>query len=132
MRGEVVDVKGRKVIVDCYNANPASMAAALRALAERATGKRALAVLGDMLELGDHGIPEHDKIGALAKDLGVGVVTIGDLAARIGSAADHAADPASAAARALERTSAGDWILLKASRGMKLERVLQAMREGTT
>ncbi len=130
MRGEIVEVHGRKVIVDCYNANPASMAAAMRALAERAHGGHAaLAVLGDMLELGDHAAPEHDKIGALARELGIGVVTLGDLGARIGTDADHASDAADAAKRALDRTKAGDWILLKASRGMKLERVLDQMRE---
>src|SRR5439155_1461458 len=51
MRGEVVELAHRKVIVDCYNANPASMSAALRLLAERGQGHTALAVLGDMLEL---------------------------------------------------------------------------------
>src|SRR6185369_3309826 len=51
MRGEIVELGGRKVIVDCYNANPASMAAALHSLAERAHGLPAIAVLGDMLEL---------------------------------------------------------------------------------
>ena len=60
MRGEVVEVGGRKVIVDCYNANPASMAAALRALAERAHGRnRRSPSLGDMLELGDHAAAAH-------------------------------------------------------------------------
>ncbi|MGE0403831.1 MAG: UDP-N-acetylmuramoyl-L-alanyl-D-glutamate--2,6-diaminopimelate ligase [Kofleriaceae bacterium] len=127
MRGEVVDVHGRKVIVDCYNANPASMAAAMRALAERAHAGHALAVVGDMLELGDHAAAEHEKIGALAKELGIGVITLGELAKKIDG--DHAGDPADAAKRALDRTKAGDWILLKASRGMKLERVLDAMRE---
>jgi murE/murF fusion protein len=126
MRGEVVEVAGRKVIVDCYNANPASMAAALRALAERAHG-HAFAVLGDMLELGEHANAEHDKVGAIARELGVRVVTLGELAKRI--AGDHASDPADAATQILERSKPGDWILLKASRGMKLERVLEAMRE---
>ncbi len=126
MRGEIVVVKGRKVIVDCYNANPVAMAAALRALAERAHGA-AYAVLGDMLELGEHAVAEHEKIGALAKELGVSVVTLGEYAKRIGN--DHAESPADAAARVLDRTKAGDWILLKASRGMKLERVLAALEE---
>lgn len=152
MRGEVVDVKGRKVIVDCYNANPASMAAALRALAERGQGKNAIAVVGDMLELGDHAPGAHEEVGRLAKQLGLGVVAIGDHAARVvgahGSAttisddsrgdthsppstarAERVETPAAAATRVLARTQAGDWILLKASRGMRLERVLDAMRK---
>jgi len=132
MRGELVDVAGRTVIVDCYNANPASMAAALRALAERAAGRGAVAVLGDMLELGDHAAAAHRDAGALARELGLGVIALGDhaatLAAAAGPGAEVAPSPAEAAARALARTSPGDWLLLKASRGMRLERVLEALR----
>ena len=135
MRGEVLELAGRKVIVDCYNANPASMAAALRALAERAHGHTALAVLGDMLELGSHAPAAHEAVGTLARELGVGVIALGDQAATVvgaaGTTGEPAADPAAAAARALARTSPGDWILLKASRGMRLERVLDAMKEAT-
>jgi murE/murF fusion protein len=127
MRGEVVEVAGRKVIVDCYNANPASMAAALRALAERAHGKTALAVLGDMLELGNHAAAAHKDVGTLAKELGLSVIALGDHAKEIGDA-EVVDEPKTAAARALARTQPGDWILLKASRGMRLERVLDAMR----
>ena len=135
MRGEVVDVAGRKLIVDCYNANPGSMTAALRALAERAGGANnggALAIVGDMLELGDHAPAAHRAVGALAKELGLGVIALGDHARTVadaaGSAAEIAATPADAAARALARTAPGAWMLLKASRGMKLERVLDALR----
>jgi len=266
MRGEIVDVAGRHVIVDCYNANPASMAAALRALAER-TGKaatrsgttkrgfsapsahdlaepphtaahtidavitsddsatvagtidhepttrgigivaanllagtaavagttavdrgsagnataddraparvedpaparadhvlraprerastetgvgvvsavvgettargvgvtrRGIAVLGDMLELGEHAPQAHREVGELARDLGLGVIALGDFGKIVADAADGevAPDPTAAAARAFARTQPGDWILLKASRGMRLERVLAAM-----
>jgi len=151
MRGEIVEVAGRKLIVDCYNANPASMAAALRALAERAHGPEhgtpgsghgadpgpppraqiAVAVIGDMLELGDHAPAAHREIGELARELHVGVVALGLLAAAAAACAggELATDPADAAARALARTRPGDWILLKASRGMRLERVLDALRE---
>lgn len=133
MRGEVVDVHGRKVIVDCYNANPASMAAALHTLAERATTGRALAVLGDMLELGSHAETAHREIGRLARTLGLTVIALGDHAVALSEAAGPAAEvvatPALAAKRALAQTQPGDWILLKASRGIKLERVLEAMQE---
>ncbi|TMQ09422.1 MAG: UDP-N-acetylmuramoyl-L-alanyl-D-glutamate--2,6-diaminopimelate ligase [Deltaproteobacteria bacterium] len=148
MRGEIVEVAGRKLIVDCYNANPASMTAALHALAERAHGPHgdahdrghghaahpsAIAVLGDMLELGDHGPAAHRAIGELARELHVGVVALGALGAAIAETAggELAATPADAAARALARTRPGDWILLKASRGMRLERVLDALKAVT-
>jgi murE/murF fusion protein len=144
MRGEIVEVAGRRLIVDCYNANPASMAAALRALAERAheppgheppgheprPARTAVAVLGDMLELGDHGPAAHREVGELARELRVGVVALGPLAAAAAESAggELAATPADAAARALARTRPGDWILLKASRGMRLERVLDELK----
>ncbi|HEU0031061.1 MAG TPA: UDP-N-acetylmuramoyl-L-alanyl-D-glutamate--2,6-diaminopimelate ligase [Kofleriaceae bacterium] len=132
MRGEVVEVAGRKVIVDCYNANPASMAAAMRAVGERARGHTALAVVGDMLELGDHAPAAHRDAGALARELGLGVIALGTHARLVvdgaGAEGELADTPAAAAKRALERTAAGDWILLKASRGMRLERVLEALR----
>ena len=135
MRGEVVELGGRKVIVDCYNANPASMTAALLSLAERAHGLPAIAVLGDMLELGDHGPAAHKEIGELAKKLGIGVVALGEQAKHIveaaGKDAELALSHAAAAERALARTESGGWILLKASRGMKLERVLDEMKEQT-
>jgi UDP-N-acetylmuramoyl-tripeptide--D-alanyl-D-alanine ligase len=132
MRGEIHTVAGRKVIVDCYNANPASMAAALRALAERATHGKALAIVGDMLELGDHAVTAHRAAGALAHELGLGVIALGECSKAVvdaaGPDAELAESPAIAAARALARTSPGDWILLKASRGMRLERVLESLR----
>jgi UDP-N-acetylmuramyl pentapeptide synthase len=113
------------------------MAAALRTLASSASrsapGTQALAVVGDMLELGDHAPKAHAEVGALAKELGLGVIAHGAQAVTVtgaaGGAAEVAADPAAAAKRAFERTKAGDWILLKASRGMRLERVLDAMKE---
>jgi murE/murF fusion protein len=135
MRGELAEVAGRTIIVDCYNANPASMAAAMRTLAERASGRTALAVVGDMLELGDHAPEAHREIGALAAQLGLGVIALGHHApavvAAAGAGAELAATPVEAAARALARTGPGDWILLKASRGMRLERVLDALRQVT-
>jgi UDP-N-acetylmuramyl pentapeptide synthase len=139
MRSEVVELAGRHVIVDCYNANPGSMAAALRTLAELASpaeAGRGLAVLGDMLELGDHAAAAHREAGGLAAALGLGVVALGDWAEAVCAAAggDAAAvrEPAEAARLALARTAPGDWILVKASRGMRLERVVAAMQEAAT
>jgi UDP-N-acetylmuramyl pentapeptide synthase len=134
MRGEVIELGGRHVIVDCYNANPASMAAALRTLAERAHGGPAIAVLGDMLELGDHAPAAHKEIGELAKQLGIKVIALGDHAGTVANAAggesmvvlthEDAADAALA-----ETDKSGGWILLKGSRGMRLEKVLEDMKE---
>ena len=132
MRGEVVLIAGRNVIVDCYNANPDSMRAALEMTQVLAAGHRGVAVLGDMLELGDRSEPEHRAVGELAGKLGLHVVALGrfkdTVAAAAGGAASTTDDPAEAARRALAVTGAGDWILVKASRGMKLERVVDALR----
>ncbi len=135
MRGEIIEVANRKVIVDCYNANPASMAAALHTLAERSTGQKAIAVLGDMLELGEHSEAAHREIGALARQLGIAVIALGEYAKPVVEAAEIDAEvapsPEAAAQRLLSHSGAGSWILLKASRGMKLERVLEAMQKQT-
>ncbi len=133
MRGEIVGVGGRKIIVDCYNANPASMAAALRALAERTGEHPKLAVLGDMLELGDHAprrAPRDRRARQAARHRRDRARRARDDGRRRGGLGRRGRrDPADAAARALARTKPGDWILLKASRGMRLERVLDAMRQ---
>lgn len=133
MRGEMVEVGGRHVIVDCYNANPASMAAALDMILEVAEGGRVVAVIGDMLELGPTGPEAHAAIARRAVDAGAYVVALGPLTsaavAPLGATAIAVPDPAAAAAQALSWTDPGDFILLKASRGMRLERVLVAMRE---
>jgi murE/murF fusion protein len=133
MRGEVVELGGRHVIVDCYNANPASMAAALQTLAERAHALPKVAVLGDMLELGDHAPAAHKEIGELAKKLGIKVIALGDHAATVANAAGSESmvvlTHEDAADAALAETEHGGWVLLKASRGMKLEGVLEAMKE---
>jgi len=140
MRTEVVELGGRHVIVDCYNANPASMAAALRTLAELAgplsDGRaHAVAVVGDMLELGEHAEAAHAEVGRLAASLDLPVVALGAWKHVVGAATGRPAlawatdDPAIAARQALAQTEPGDWILVKASRGMRLERVIDAMRE---
>jgi UDP-N-acetylmuramyl pentapeptide synthase len=119
------------VLIDCYNANPASMRVALTAVNDlaRTHGGRPLAVLGDMLELGDEAAIAHPEIGAAAAALGVAVIALGEHARAL--AGPHGAtvsDPDAAAAAALDRSAAGDWILVKASRGMRLERVVDAMQ----
>jgi UDP-N-acetylmuramoyl-tripeptide--D-alanyl-D-alanine ligase len=110
---------------DCYNANPMSMRAALDELA-RAPGRR-VAVLGDMLELGPDEVAFHAEIGAYARDGRSDLlVTVGPLAAHMGG--DHAAaDAAEAAAVVRELVTAGDTVLIKASRGVGLQVVAEAL-----
>ena len=133
LRGQRIALPGDIVVVnDCYNANPMSMRAALDDLAASASGRR-VAVLGDMLELGPGEVAYHEEIGALATAARVDLlVTVGPLAAHIGAAfaggAHHHVDDARAAAALLpDRLEPGDTVLVKASRGVGLEVVAQAL-----
>lgn len=131
---------GATVIDDSYNANPASMRASLEALASLAGERGGIAVLGDMGELGDTGTAAHRDAGRWAAELGLrGLVALGDHAGRMVEAAraagmdesrTHVAGSPEAASRWVrQRLREGDWVLVKGSRAMKLERVVQALRE---
>jgi UDP-N-acetylmuramoyl-tripeptide--D-alanyl-D-alanine ligase len=132
MRGQRVELPGGIVVVnDCYNANPMSMRAALDDLAASASGRR-VAVLGDMLELGPAEAGFHEEIGAHARAVGVDVlVTVGPLAEHIaagfGGPAHRAADARAAGALVPGLVEPGDTVLVKASRGVGLEVVSQAL-----
>jgi UDP-N-acetylmuramoyl-tripeptide--D-alanyl-D-alanine ligase len=129
---------GITLIDDSYNANPMSMRAALDdlvATAARAGGARTVAVLGDMLELGPAERDYHVQIGEHARDAGVQVlVTVGALAEAISEPFDGdsypVADAAEAAALVPELLEPGDFVLVKASRGVGLELVGDALRAG--
>ncbi|WP_436787293.1 UDP-N-acetylmuramoyl-tripeptide--D-alanyl-D-alanine ligase [Yinghuangia sp. YIM S10712] len=130
---------GVTVVNDAYNANPDSMRAALKALAAMAHGRRTWAVLGEMRELGDASMAEHDAIGRLVVRLNIGrLVAVGgreaawmDIAAKNeGSWGEESVlVPDTQAAVDLLRSElrAGDIVLVKASRGAALERVALAL-----
>ncbi|HET6551822.1 MAG TPA: UDP-N-acetylmuramoyl-tripeptide--D-alanyl-D-alanine ligase [Solirubrobacter sp.] len=137
LRGEHVALpSGAVVINDCYNANPLSMRAALDDLATQApSGGRRVAVLGDMLELGPGEREAHREIGAYAASSGVDVlVAVGPLstamAESFGGSVLHAADAGEAARMAEELVQPGDVVLVKASRGIGLEAVAEALADG--
>ena len=139
MRSEVCRWRGVTVLKDCYNANPASMRAAIRWLAEvRGTG-RTLAVLGDMLELGEGTGQAHRDVGTeLARQGTDYLLTVGSLAAEIaggalaeGMPSDRvimAKDHETLAERLRGILRKGDTVLLKGSRGTRMERVLEALQ----
>ena len=128
---------GVVVVNDAYNANPDSVAAALRALAVIAAGRgggaprRSWAVLGEMLELGEDSAAEHTAAGELAAGLGVSrVVAVGpsardcaDGARRSGTEARWVPDARSALDLLREELRPGDVVLVKASRAAGLESV---------
>jgi len=128
------------VINDAYNANPVSMIAALRTFKDLAVAGRKWLALGDMLELGASEIEEHQAIGrALVGGPWAGLVTVGALGARIaegalaaGMAAEsvHAGVTTAEAAEWLkERVAKGDALLVKASRGKRMEDVISKLAE---
>jgi len=131
---------GAFLVDDCYNANPASMSAALRTLAElaAASGARPAAVLGDMLELGPIEAEAHRALGEEAVRAGARLLAFFGPRSRAGLAAARAAglpegdgfhteDVGALAAFVRERLRPGDFLLVKGSRGMKLERLVEAL-----
>jgi UDP-N-acetylmuramoyl-tripeptide--D-alanyl-D-alanine ligase len=136
-RGERTRLRsGVTVIDDCYNANPMSMRAALDDLAATAGEGRRVAVLGDMLELGPEEARFHAEIGAHAAALGVELlVAVGERSRALADAYGDAgagelqvtADAAQAATLVPQLVRPGDTVLVKASRGVGLERVAEAL-----
>ena len=120
-RGEELALAGGGFVVnDAYNANPTSMEAALRHLAERGAGRRRVAILGGMAELGEHAERHHREVAELAAQLGIEVLAVGELARGYGSDVwEPDAAAALETARALVRP--GDAVLVKASRAVALE-----------
>ena len=138
MRSQISQSHGVQVINDCYNANPASMKAAIQLLAELGRGKRSIAALGDMLALGADTKRLHREVGAFLAAQGIGhLLACGALgrelaegARQAGMASERIAElpDAQAAATALARmVRQGDVVLVKASRGMRMEQVVEAV-----
>jgi UDP-N-acetylmuramoyl-tripeptide--D-alanyl-D-alanine ligase len=129
MRLQIREMNGMLIISDVYNANPASMEAALRELVRIKKG-RMVAVLGDMLELGTYAEEAHRKIGRLLSELSVDIlIATGPLMSFAASEYTGIALTASTSEdagnllRGIYKT--GDTILIKGSRGMRMERVLE-------
>ena len=129
---------GVVVVNDAYNANPESVRAALKALAVMARGRRSVAVLGPMLELGEASDDEHDAIGRLAVRLDVDrLVVVGETAKRMhagavlegswGEESVHVPDADAAVAHLRGVLRPGDVVLVKASRSARFERIADAL-----
>lgn len=134
MRLEIRYAGGALVINDVYNANPASMEGALGELSRRRTG-RAIAVLGDMLELGAHAADAHRQLVSRLNELQVDVlIAVGpemQAAAKGFAGAAYSAESSPEAGSLLSgMLGAGDAVLIKGSRGMRMERVLEAVEAG--
>lgn len=130
-------VKDTFIIDDSYNAAPLSMHAALDTL-RNLKAKRKVAVLGDMLEIGKYTIEAHEEMGRLAGKIADLLFTVGARAKFIAEAAKKAGlprtrifsfDTAEAAAGVVqEKIRKGDLILIKASRGIHLEKIVEEIK----
>ena len=126
-RGEELPLAGGGIVVnDAYNANPTSMRAALEHLALRGNGRRLVAILGGMAELGGHAERYHRELGELAHELGIEVLAVGELARGYGADV-WVPDAESATAAARELVRPGDAVLVKASRAVGLEGIAPAL-----
>jgi UDP-N-acetylmuramoyl-tripeptide--D-alanyl-D-alanine ligase len=133
-RGEEGELPGDGLLInDAYNANPVSMRAALAYLAERAGGRRRVAILGDMAELGRTGPAYHREIGQAAAELGVDeLLAVGELARGYldGGVPGRWAPNVHEALRELDEVvRPGDAVLVKASRAVGLEAVADALTQ---
>jgi UDP-N-acetylmuramoyl-tripeptide--D-alanyl-D-alanine ligase len=121
---------GTRLLNDSYNANPESTRAALDALAA-IEGRRRIAVLGEMLELGPAAWAEHRAVGRYAAARADVVVTVGDPARAIADGAGERAVALAGNDAAVdwlrEHVAAGDVVLVKASRGVRLDEVAAAL-----
>jgi UDP-N-acetylmuramoyl-tripeptide--D-alanyl-D-alanine ligase len=139
LRGELLNLAGGVTLLnDCYNANPLSMRSSLDCLASVGTGRRTVAILGDMGELGADAPEYHHEVGRRVAELGIDcLIAVGDLAAgyatgvrEAGSCGDccyHFSDRATALAEVPALIKPGDVVLVKASRFMKLEELSEAL-----
>ena len=132
MRSEIRRIGGLTVVVDCYNANPGSVSAAARLLADMPRGTGRVAVLGSMLELGPTSDALHRDSAAEIADLGLDrivatgafVEAFAPLATKLGDRLIAVADPIEAFDRLAPALTGGETILLKGSRGVALERLI--------
>lgn len=144
MRQNIVRTDKYTIIKDCYNASPASMRSGLNVLGviePKTEGGRKIAVLGNMLELGDFAVDSHKNVGKWVKEEKIDcLVTVGDMAKNIATGAVDAGfdrdkiykyDTNAEAISGLEQIlREGDCILIKGSRGMRLEEIADALYEG--
>jgi UDP-N-acetylmuramoyl-tripeptide--D-alanyl-D-alanine ligase len=131
----VAGINGSTLLDDTYNSSPYSAIAALNLLDE--FEGRKIAVLGDMLELGAHEAQGHRRVAGRVKDVVSVLITVGELGRLIGQEAVafgmpaecviHVQDNGAAIARLRDLIQASDTVLIKGSRGMAMEEIVEAL-----
>jgi UDP-N-acetylmuramoyl-tripeptide--D-alanyl-D-alanine ligase len=129
---------GIHIIDDTYNANPDSMKAALTTLTKMSGGARTIFVAGDMLELGRQAPSLHSQLGRLAAECGISrLYASGTFAELVASGAREKGLPAASTITGsreeivedlIKRLQPGDWVLVKGSRGMAMEKVVEGLK----
>lgn len=142
MRQQIETVGDVVLMCDCYNASPESMRAALQTFGELQIKGRRIAVLGDMLELGETAEQLHAQVGAVAAEKLDVLITTGELGAHIAKGARNTGceiyaytgeqAKEQAAAQLCAMLCKGDALLLKASRGVRLEQVYERVKDHLT
>lgn len=136
-RLNIIENGSIRIIDDCYNASPASTKASLDVLAHLASSNR-IAILGDMFELGSESEAGHREVGAFVAKLGIeGLIAVGEMSQWIADAARsagmsavrHIATVEAAIDEAANLVPVGATVLVKASRGMQLERIVERLRQ---
>lgn len=133
-RGAVLEWRGARLVNDCYNSNPLALDSMVDALLATKAERR-IVVAGEMLELGVEAIALHAACGSRMAEVGVDVVVgvrglakrLVDAAREVGVEALFVETPEEAGAWMREHVRAGDAVLLKASRGVRLERALSVL-----
>ena len=137
MRQKIREVNGITVIEDCYNASPDSQKAGLNSLCKIAKGRK-IAVLGDMLEMGSYSETAHRTVGEYAAECSVDMLyTYGDESKYMADSAKKSGlqsvfaftDKTELTNTLLSEIKTGDTLLFKASRGMKLEEIIEKIYE---
>ncbi|MEW6410521.1 MAG: UDP-N-acetylmuramoyl-tripeptide--D-alanyl-D-alanine ligase [Nitrospirota bacterium] len=140
-RSEILEIKGRKIINDSYNANPKSMESAIELLLSMKGNGKAVAVLGDMFELGAAGEDAHKALGSYIADIkkidifiavGTLMSIAADKAKEAGMQEDSVllfGDPEDVAEVIMNITDKGDTVLVKGSRAMAMERIIERIED---
>jgi UDP-N-acetylmuramoyl-tripeptide--D-alanyl-D-alanine ligase len=138
-RGEILELRGATILNDSYNSNPEALRSMIRTLAGRLARRRIL-VAGEMLELGKHGTELHTACGRVAAEAGLDLVVgvhgnaehLAAAACAGGVASLFLPDAAAAGRWLLQNLQPGDVVLIKGSRGVHLERAIEALKQSET
>jgi UDP-N-acetylmuramoyl-tripeptide--D-alanyl-D-alanine ligase len=136
-RGQIVEIAGALILNDSYNSNPEALQSMIRTLAGRPAAGRRILVAGEMLELGEHAPALHTACGRAAAEAGIDIVAgvrgqaehLASAACAGGATAVFLKDAEAAGQWLAANLRAGDVVLIKGSRGVRLERAIEIVKE---